>query len=73
MKFDPIILKKKQNDVEAALQMGVPSCVRMMLWDRMLNLTELTNANFGLFEGTIRGGGGKAILPFIILIFCSSC
>ena len=66
MKFDPIILKKKQNDVEAALQMGVPSCVRMMLWDRMLNLTELTNANFGLFEGTIRGGGGRGKRFFLL-------
>lgn len=45
-----MVLQKRQSEVDAALTLGVPPCIRMMLWDKMLNLTELTNANLGLFE-----------------------
>jgi hypothetical protein len=50
LRFDPLVLQKRQSEVDAALALGVPGCIRMMLWDKMLNLTELTNANMGLFE-----------------------
>ncbi len=41
---------QRKSDLNAALTCGVPTCLRVEVWDRVLNLSELCQANSGLFE-----------------------